>query len=444
MDGDNRLRFQLTATWIHDVKTAFVKRELQTSHVGSEADQGPEVRADARHPQPARRRRRAVGRRPARRPAAGAVGRRPASTSTAAKVQLHLPRARSCGPGTRPTCVDSDELDDPARRHPPRLRARTAGALDARHNTPVLAAVHARRGPFDPGPAGAFLGPKRKGFEYLGVGITWAAFNQRRDDTKPTWTLSFDAQLDVFKDMRFDPANPGANTAVGQGYHQFVWSTFVSKRFRWFDPYFGAWYNAAGAHQRQPVPEVRRDADQRQPAAAGRRHDRRRADRLGEPARRPARDHRGARVRRGALLRARTQRDLGAAGGLVDLHDEHAPPTAVRASISSTKQRRRARRARTPGITDIDSYATLGGDLGLNVQVGKYIRFRSLFGFRSDLPHFITADGAGVDADATGRPRRPDGPERGEPDLSRRRSIFPGAASASRGPRSGTCSSRAR
>ena len=42
--------------------------------------------------------------------------------------------------------------------------------------------------------------------------------------------------------MRFDPANPGANTAVGQGYHQFVWSTFVSKRFRWFEPYFGAWY----------------------------------------------------------------------------------------------------------------------------------------------------------------------------------------------------------
>ena len=30
---------------------------------------------------------------------------------------------------------------------------------------------------------------------------------------------------------------------MGQGYHQFVWSTFVSKRFRWFEPYFGAWYN---------------------------------------------------------------------------------------------------------------------------------------------------------------------------------------------------------
>ena len=42
--------------------------------------------------------------------------------------------------------------------------------------------------------------------------------------------------------MRFDPLNPDGNTAVGLGYHQLIWSTWVSKRFRYFDPYFGAWY----------------------------------------------------------------------------------------------------------------------------------------------------------------------------------------------------------
>src|SRR5205814_9569414 len=76
-----------------------------------------------------------------------------------------------------------------------------------------------------------FQSPTRKGLEYLGLGLKWAVFNQRRDDTKPTWTLNFDADLDVFKDMRFDPANPNANTAVGLGYHQLIWSTWVSKRF---------------------------------------------------------------------------------------------------------------------------------------------------------------------------------------------------------------------
>ena len=36
--------------------------------------------------------------------------------------------------------------------------------------------------------------------------------------------------------------------------------------------------------------------------------------------------------------------------------------------------------------------------MGLNVQVGKFIRFRGLFGFRSDMPHLITAASSGVDA----------------------------------------------
>ena len=40
----------------------------------------------------------------------------------------------------------------------------------------------------------------------------------------------------------------------------------------------------------------------------------------------------------------------------------------------------------------------MGGDVGLNVQVGKFIRFRGLFGFQSDLPHYITAASAGVPA----------------------------------------------
>jgi hypothetical protein len=31
------------------------------------------------------------------------------------------------------------------------------------------------------------------------------------------------------------------------------------------------------------------------------------------------------------------------------------------------------------------------------VQVGKYIRFRGLFGLQTDMPHFITAASAGVD-----------------------------------------------
>ena len=257
-------------------------------------------------------------------------------------------------------------------------------------------AVHARRG----GCGGAvrrLLGPQRKGFEYLGVGLTWAAFNQRRDDTKPTWTLSFDALLDVFKDKRFDPANPGANTAVGQGYHQFVLSTFVSKRFRWFEPYWGAWYNLpvrtnGSAFQKYGPTQTSVNPQHRGGVMIGVEQiawENPRGDqRVTIEARAFIEEHFYGRERSeiweplagsstcttGTPANCRPGIDLEYTNGNDLINAPH------------------------PGITSIDSYATLGGNLGLNVQVGRYIRFRSLFGFRSDLPHFITADGAGVDA----------------------------------------------
>ena len=71
-----------------------------------------------------------------------------------------------------------------------------------------------------------------------------------------------------------------------------------------------------------------------------------------------------------------------------------------------------------PGVTDIDAYGSFGGEAGLNIQVGKYIRFRSLFGMTFDAPHFITNASAGVDTQPR-RPRRLDRSQRGEPDLPR-------------------------
>jgi len=50
-----------------------------------------------------------------------------------------------------------------------------------------------------------------------------------------------------------------------------------------------------------------------------------------------------------------------------------------------------------PGVTEMQQYGSFGGDLGLNVQVGKFARFRGLFGLMVDEPHFITYAGTGVD-----------------------------------------------
>ncbi|HVZ85876.1 MAG TPA: hypothetical protein VHG72_02840 [Polyangia bacterium] len=248
-----------------------------------------------------------------------------------------------------------------------------------------------------------FQSPTRRGFESLGLGVNWAVFNQRRDDTKPTWTLGFDAFLDVFKDQRYDPANPNGNTAVGLGYHQLIWSTWISKRFRYFDPYFGAAYmlpirtngsifqdeggGQTGVNPQQiatvtiGVEQIAWEnprADQRvtielrgfaQEHFAGRGYSELWQPLSGNPNCTLA----------GTTGQCRSSLDVGM--------DAQGNPTA----------------SPYPGVSSIDAYGSFGGDLGLNVQVGRYIRFRGLFGVTLDMPHLITDADAGVDTNGNGR-----------------------------------------
>jgi hypothetical protein len=250
-----------------------------------------------------------------------------------------------------------------------------------------------------------FQSPTRKGFENLGLGVTWAIFNQKRDDTKPTWTLGFDAKLDVFQDMRYDQLNPNANTAVGLGYHQMIWSTWISKRFRHFDPYFGAsymlpirtngsifqdqgggqtvvnpqqvaaiaigveeiaWENAA--RQQRVTVEVRAHMEEH---FAGRNY-----SELWEP------------LSGSPSCKAGSTDLTGCRGAL----DEIAQAPV----INGVTQPLTVKGAPYPGVSDVEGYGTFGGDVGLNIQVGPYIRFRSLFGLAVDAPHFITNASPGV------------------------------------------------
>jgi hypothetical protein len=244
-----------------------------------------------------------------------------------------------------------------------------------------------------------FQGPNRSGAESLDLGIRWAIFNQARDDTKPTWTVGFDAKLDVFGDMRYDAANPGANTAVGLGYHQLVISTFFSKRFPHIDPYFGAWFmqpvrtngsiyqQYPGGNQTAVNPqqragllfgfeqiawedphtmsrftvEVRGHAEER---FFGRS-----ATELWEPL--------------SGRSDCKTNVANCRAGIDGDLNGDGQPDPY-------------------PGVTETQAYATFGGLAGFNVHVGRHVRFRGLFDLSVEMPHFLTFANAGVDRNNDG------------------------------------------
>src|SRR6185369_9525999 len=247
-----------------------------------------------------------------------------------------------------------------------------------------------------------FRGPTRAGIEYLGLGLTWAPFNQARDDTKPTWTIGFDTRLDVGKDMRFDPANPDANTAVGLGYHQLLFRTDVSRRFKYFDPYFGAWFNWPIRSNGSPYgsyaysnpgliakdPNVPKSVTLEPQKSAG--------IRFGfeqNAWENPVAFQRVTVEFRGHV----TEHFFGAAQSeLWEPLSGHpncsnvapdADPTACRGIDYTRSYPHNGDPMPYPGVTEVQNYASFGGDAGVNIQVGKFIRFRGLFGYTVEQPH---------------------------------------------------------
>jgi hypothetical protein len=385
LDDDNRFDFNLTLGWVHEAKTAFIKRESMVTRTDSlgNAVTRQELVKDLQY----RQTRNVLGLR-ADFGVLQDVGfhiEAPLVLNDERRLDFDQSQGHDClypGQAEVPTCVN--ETNSTVLRD---------GILPGGGTSSYgLDAVHNRRYQ-SPSPT-VFRGPTRSGLEYLGLGLTWAVFNQTRDDTKPTWTLGFDSRLDVGKDMRFDPLNPTGNNAVGLGYHQFLFSTVVSKRFRSFDPYFGAWYmlpvrtsgspfqaypqggqSTVNPQQRAGVQIGVEQIAWEKPSAA---------QRVTVEVRGRAEQH----------FFGRSQSEMWEA--LAGSPQCTADATKCRSDPSGGDGATYGidfvggNRAPHPGVTETQAYTSFGGDAGLNIQVGRYVRFRGLFGLMLDTPHFIT------------------------------------------------------
>ncbi len=408
-DDDNRFDFNLSLSFLHEAKSAFIKREQTVTLTNANGDSVTrnELVRDLQYKQT----RNILGLR------ADFGVLRDVGFHVEAPIVLtddrELDFDQSLGgncifPGQVqvPTCVNaqnSTALHDGIGGIPGMVPSQTSWGLDANHNRPYSVPPPTAANPNPSPPQQFFSGPTRSGIEYLGLGLDWAIFNQARDDTKPTFKVGFDARLDVAKDMRFDPLNPGGNTGVGLGYHQLVWSTSVSRRFHHFDPYFGAWYMLPVRDSGSPFQKYatggQTAVDPQQEAGA----------QIGVEQiawEKPAAQQRVTiefRAHMQEHFYGRSHSELwealsGSPQCATDASKCRADPTGTGYGIDfdgSTPSPH-------PGVTETEAYASFGGNAGINIQVGRYIRFRGLVGLTVDMPHFITFANAGVDKDGSG------------------------------------------
>lgn len=105
-----------------------------------------------------------------------------------------------------------------------------------------------------------FQSPTRSGIDYFAVGLNFAALNQQRDVTKPTWVIGVEGRFGVgsplhacnnspkLNDPRTgalvascpDPSSGAArDPGISRGMYSIVGKTIISKRFGWVEPYTG-------------------------------------------------------------------------------------------------------------------------------------------------------------------------------------------------------------
>jgi hypothetical protein len=399
LDPDNPFDFNLTISYLHQQKSAFIKRESVASHTATDGTQifSNQLLKDLQYAQT----------RDILNLRADFGIFRDVSFHIDAPIVLRDDRTLSFDQSARNTsegCHFPGEVDPMGQPYAPTCVNASNSTVLADGILPGagkpqygIDAVHPDRNGFSDPSSTVFRGPTRAGIEYLGLGLTWAPFNQARDDTKPTWTLGFDSRLDVGKDARFDPSDPGANTAVGLGYHQLVFSTAVSKRFRYFDPYFAAYYmlpirstNSPYQHYAQGS-QTSVNPQQRASVMIG-------VEQIAwenpHAFQRVTVEVRGH-VDEHFFGRSQSEMWEALAGSSKCTGTIASADPNCRASLDYDPVSGKA--MPYPGITETEAYASFGGDAGVNIQVGKYVRFRGLFGLTIDQPHFITFANAGKD-----------------------------------------------
>jgi hypothetical protein len=276
-----------------------------------------------------------------------------------------------------------------------------ANCIDRSNSTTIRDAIlpaegfDAGGGTLDPDGATIFRGVNRHGLDQLHLGLVWAAMNQERDSTKPTWKIGAELRFAVGRTMQLDREDPGSSEGVSRGIHELRIFTSMARRLAWAEPFFEIYWQGAvaardGAPLDAPSPSFGAQQTGPQQLAGGR---------FGLEAIAWESDSGDERVgillagRLDAHFEGRDYTDLwemfayagdASAGGPLALDGD---PTAAGSQTISH-----------PGVSNVENYLTLGGQTGVAAHLGPHIRFDLSFALDWDQSHLLTFADPGIDS----------------------------------------------
>jgi hypothetical protein len=271
-----------------------------------------------------------------------------------------------------------------------------------------------------------FVAPTRRGLDQFNVGLKFGIMNQNRYSHLPNWVVGLEGRFAVGRAQTMSREilinDPDGNTRVGRRIHELGAWTALSRRYRFLDPFFTAFWRQAlaanGSEFRDLSSLGSQDAYQPQSTAGVS---------FGAeivPWERKAKQQKVAIFLQGHA----TLHYAGAKGGrgyseiwqlladspaLVGKDDPTAGGCDVNAAVAEAEANPGVTGTPTGsdgylgaagngcvafnGITDIQDYATFGVNGALNFHMGKYARMMLGTNITTDTRHFLTNTDRGND-----------------------------------------------
>lgn len=267
--------------------------------------------------------------------------------------------------------------------------------------------------PFDqftgPGTELIFQGPTRRGIDQFWVGLKYGILNQNKRAHMPNWIIGAEGRFGVGRPMTFtrdiQENDPAGNHRVGRRIHEIGLWTALSRRHRFLDPYFTAFWRQSirgGNSQFQDFSRFGAQSEKQPQSTAGMT--------FGTevvPWERKAKQLKVAILLEGSAvlhyggrgyseiweLLADSPAMVGAndptqasqcnaAAAIAESRTNPGDPSYVQAGGTSC--------AAFNGITDLQDYGTFGFNGGLNLTLGPYARLALGVNVQTDTRHFLT------------------------------------------------------
>lgn len=273
-----------------------------------------------------------------------------------------------------------------------------------------------------------FSGPVRRGLDQLHVGLKYGILNQRKRSHMPNWIIGLEGRFAVGRAMTFsrDIINntQQGNSRVGRRIHELGAWTALSRRYRFLDPYFTAYWRQslrASGSEFEDFSGVGSQGDILPQSTAGMT--------FGTeivPWERKAKGMKVSVYLQGSAILHYGGRGyseiwelLADSPALVGSNDPTQADQCSRSDAltfaadnpgdSGYLQAGGSSCAKFSGITDLQDYGSFGFDGGLNLHLGKNARLNLGTKLSTDTRHFVTfANRGDAGASAGGDPDRVD------------------------------------